>query len=99
MSAMSGTMRALAVEALSPDFSGCRLVERAIPQPGVDEALVRIEAAALGFPDLLMTRGKYQAKPPLPFTPGMEVAGTVVAAGEGAVARGFGPGTAEIGGG
>ena len=93
------TMRTLAVEALSPDFSGCRLVERAVPQPGAGEALVRIEAAALGFPDLLMTRGGYQAKPPLPFTPGMEVSGTVVAAGEDAIERGFGPGTAVIGGG
>ena len=97
MSAMSGTMRALAVEALSPDFSGCRLVERPIPQPGPGEVLVRIEAAALGFPDLLMTRGGYQAKPPLPFIPGMESAGTVVAIGAGVTD--FAPGTAVIGGG
>lgn len=40
--------------------------------------LVRIEAAAVGFPDLLMTQGLYQAKPPLPFVPGMEAAGVVV---------------------
>ena len=97
MSAMSGTMRALAVEALSPDFSGCRLVERPIPQPAPGEVLVRIEAAALGFPDLLMTRGGYQAKPPLPFIPGMESAGTVVAIGAGVTD--FAPGTAVIGGG
>lgn len=93
------TMRALSVEALSPDFSRCTLIERPVPQPGHDEALVRIEAAALGFPDLLMTRGGYQAKPPLPFIPGMEVAGSVVMAGEGAAASGFAPGTHVIGGG
>ena len=97
MSAMSGTMRALAVNQLSPDFSGCTLVERPIPQPGPGEVLVRIEAAALGFPDLLMTRGGYQAKPPLPFIPGMEVAGIVVAIGAGVTD--FAPGMAVIAGG
>jgi NADPH2:quinone reductase len=77
------TMRALSVEALSPDFSTCALVDRPVPQPGPGQVLVRIEAAALGFPDLLMTRGGYQAKPPLPFIPGMEAAGTVVTVGAG----------------
>jgi NADPH:quinone reductase len=72
------TMRALEVRALSDDLSGLDLVERPLPQPGADQVLVRIEAAALGFPDLLMTQGLYQAKPALPFVPGMEVAGTVV---------------------
>jgi NADPH2:quinone reductase len=47
------------------------------PQPG--KSLVRVEAAALNFSDLLMLRGKYQVRPPLPFTPGQEIAGTVIA--------------------
>jgi NADPH2:quinone reductase len=46
--------------------------------------LVRVHAVACNFPDILVCRGTYQEKPPLPFTPGMEIAGEVVAAGEGA---------------
>jgi len=70
-------MRAVEVAALSPDLSGTRLVERpdAVPAPG--QVLVRMTAAALNHPDLLMTRGLYQLKPPLPFVLGMELAGTV----------------------
>lgn len=48
------------------------------PVPGPDQYLVRVEAAGLAFGDTLMVRGKYQVKPPLPFTPGSEVVGTVV---------------------
>lgn len=77
-------MRAVEVGALAPDLAGLSIVEKPIPVPGPGEVLVRIEAAALGFPDLLMTEGLYQAKPPLPFVPGMEAAGTIAAVGEGA---------------
>jgi len=76
-------MRALEVQALGPDLAGLALAERPLPQAGPGQALVRIEAAALGFPDLLMTEGLYQAKPALPFVPGMEAAGEVIAAGDG----------------
>jgi NADPH2:quinone reductase len=75
-------MRALEVQALTDDVSGLVLTERPVPQPGVNQVLVRIEATALGFPDLLMTQGLYQAKPPLPFVPGMESAGVIAALGE-----------------
>jgi NADPH2:quinone reductase len=44
---------------------------------------IRVRAAAVNFPDLLMTRGAYQHKPPLPFIPGLEIAGEVEALGEG----------------
>jgi NADPH2:quinone reductase len=54
------------------------------PDPGVGEARVRVRAAAVNFPDLLMTRGEYQHKPPLPFIPGLEIAGEIEALGEGA---------------
>jgi NADPH2:quinone reductase len=47
------------------------------PQPRKGEALIKIESAALNFPDLLLIAGKYQVKPPLPFSPGLEVAGTI----------------------
>lgn len=53
------------------------------PTPGPDEVLVDIKAASLNFPDLLIVQNKYQIKPPLPFVPGAEYAGTVVALGDG----------------
>jgi NADPH2:quinone reductase len=54
------------------------------PEPGAGQVLVRVHAVACNFPDILVCRGEYQERPPLPFTPGMEIAGEVVAAGEGA---------------
>lgn len=54
-----------------------------VPEPGQNQALLRVESAALNFLDTLMIQGRYQVKPALPFTPGVEVAGTVVKAGPG----------------
>ncbi len=53
------------------------------PEPQAGEVRIAIEAASLNFPDLLMVQNKYQMKPPLPFVPGAEYAGTVEAVGEG----------------
>lgn len=53
------------------------------PEPRAGEVRVRIEAASLNFPDLLIVQNKYQFKPPLPFVPGSEYAGVVEAVGEG----------------
>lgn len=47
------------------------------PVPGPREVLVDVKAAALNFPDVLMTRGLYQERPALPFIPGLELAGVV----------------------
>ncbi|MCW5772873.1 MAG: NADPH:quinone oxidoreductase family protein [Rhodospirillaceae bacterium] len=57
--------------------------EAPAPEPAPGRTLIRVEAAALNFSDLLMVRGRYQIRPPLPFTPGQEVAGTVIAAAPG----------------
>jgi NADPH2:quinone reductase len=65
------------------------------PYPAKGEALVRVEAAGLNFADLLMIAGSYQVKPPLPFVPGMELAGTVEALGPDTV--GPAPGTRVLG--
>lgn len=89
-------MRALVVEALAPDYAGCALREVATPEPGPGQVRVRVRAAAVNFPDLLQTRGEYQHKPPLPFIPGLELAGEVDAVGEGV--DGFAPGDAVVGG-
>lgn len=56
-------------------------VER--PAPGAGEVLIRVRAAALNFPDVLLIAGKYQVKPPLPLVPGMEVAGIIERVGDG----------------
>jgi NADPH:quinone reductase len=88
-------MKALVVEALAPDLSGTHLRDVPDPVRGEGGVLVRVRAASLNYPDLLMTRGEYQLKPPLPFTPGMEMAGEVVDAAPGS---GFVPGDAVVGG-
>ena len=54
------------------------------PIPGPGQLVVRVHAASVNFPDVLLIAGKYQVKIPVPFTPGSELAGEVVAAGEGA---------------
>ncbi|HEX6866084.1 MAG TPA: alcohol dehydrogenase catalytic domain-containing protein, partial [Caulobacteraceae bacterium] len=77
------TVRALVVESLAENYAGCAVREVATPEPGPGEALVRVRAASVNFPDLLMTRGEYQFKPPLPFTPGLDLSGEIAALGEG----------------
>ena len=57
-----------------------------LPDPGPDEALVRISHAGVNFPDKLVVEGNYQHKPDLPFVPGREIAGTVVATGRAVMA-------------
>jgi NADPH:quinone reductase len=75
------THRAWMCTELSADFSGLQLVQRPSRAVAAGEVRVRVDAASLNFPDLLMTQGKYQFKPPLPFVAGMECAGVVVEAG------------------
>jgi len=53
------------------------------PEPKAGEVLIKVHSAALNFPDILLIAGKYQVKPPLPFSPGLEVAGTVESVGAG----------------
>ena len=53
------------------------------PEPGPGDLLLRVRACGLNFADTLLAIGKYQEKPALPFAPGMEICGTVVALGPG----------------
>lgn len=76
-------MRAVVCEALAQDFSRVSLKDAPLPEPGPGEARVRVEAASLNFPDLLMLRGEYQFKPEPPFTVGMDLAGVIDAVGPG----------------
>jgi len=57
------------------------LVDVNLPEPGAQDVRVRVEAAGVNFPDALIVQKKYQVQPPLPFTPGTEVAGTIDAVG------------------
>ncbi|MCX4242461.1 NADPH:quinone oxidoreductase family protein [Paraliomyxa miuraensis] len=73
-------MRAAHITALEgPD--AIEVVELPDPTPAKGQVVVAVESAGLNFPDLLMTRGLYQMRPRVPFAPGGEIAGTVVAAG------------------
>jgi NADPH2:quinone reductase len=60
-----------------------RLDEVPDPQAGPGELLVRVRAAAINYPDVLIIEDRYQLKPPRPFAPGGEIAGEVEAVGEG----------------
>jgi NADPH2:quinone reductase len=69
------------VRRLGAPADALELVEVPEPVAGPGEVLVRVEACALNFPDVLLAAGLYQEKPELPFTPGLEVCGTVVGEG------------------
>lgn len=75
-------MRALVCEEFSA-VEQLKLLDSPDPVPGPGEVVIAVQAASVNYPDALMVMGKYQVKPPLPFTPGAEAAGTVAAVGEG----------------
>jgi NADPH2:quinone reductase len=80
-------VRAQQIESLDGP-AGLRLVELAEPADE-SQVIIDVQAAGVSFPDLLLSRGLYQMKPPLPFVPGVEVAGTVRSAPAGS---GYAPG-------
>lgn len=86
-------MRAIQIVDLSGPETALKLTELSEPEashmltPGRG-VLVDVHAAGVSFPEVLQTRGEYQLKPPLPFTPGSEVGGTVRSAPDGALLAG-----------
>ena len=64
------------------------------PTPGPGEVVLSVKAASVNFPDVLIIQNKYQFKPPLPFSPGSEMAGVVKSVGDGVT--GFTPGDAVM---
>jgi len=74
-------MKALVCKAFSDDLSTLALEDIALPALGPEDVRVRMRAATVGFPDLLMTDGKYQFKPEPPYVVGGEMAGDVIAVG------------------
>ncbi|ROT45997.1 NADPH:quinone oxidoreductase family protein [Pusillimonas sp. NJUB218] len=75
-------MKALVCEQFGA-LDNLRLQSVSSPTPGPGQVVVQVHAASLNFPDVLMCQGKYQVKPPLPFSPGAEVAGVVCEVGAG----------------
>lgn len=74
-------MKAWRVHELGEPGTVLRLEDVEVPEPGPRQVVVRVRGAAANFPDVLMCRGLYQVRPPLPFTPGVELCGEVVAVG------------------
>lgn len=75
-------MKAWRVNQLGEPRDVLSLEEASEPTAGAAEMLVKVLAAPANFPDVLMCRGEYQIKPPLPFTPGVELCGEVVSVGD-----------------
>ncbi|WP_166532271.1 NADPH:quinone oxidoreductase family protein [Blastococcus xanthinilyticus] len=75
-------MRAWRVHELGDPSKVMSLDEVEQPTPGEGQVLVKVRAAALNFPDVLMAMGTYQEKPPLPYTPGVELCGEIVGTGQ-----------------
>ncbi len=69
------------VGALGAPAAALRLETAPVRPPGPGEVVVRVTAAGLNFPDLLLCAGRYQERPALPFSPGFEAAGTIEAVG------------------
>ena len=66
---------------INEDINTVTLDEIELPAPAKDEVQIKVMACAVNFPDILMIQGKYQFAPPLPFAPGGEAAGVVLAVG------------------
>lgn len=74
-------MKAIVCEKFGPPAS-LAYKEIPTPTPKEKEVVVQVKACSLNFPDTLIIQGKYQFKPPLPFTPGSDIAGEVSAVGK-----------------
>ena len=75
-------LKTLRCHEISEDIHTLTLDEVTISPPGDDEVQISVMACAVNFPDILMVQNKYQFKPPLPFAPGGEFSGTVIATGK-----------------
>ena len=78
---MAMSIRTYRCHRIDDDITTISLDEVSLPSPAPNEVQVRLKACAVNFPDILMIQGKYQKKPPLPFAPGGEAAGDVIATG------------------
>ncbi|MEM7465887.1 MAG: NADPH:quinone oxidoreductase family protein [Pseudomonadota bacterium] len=77
---VSKTYRAYRCHELG-DYQRLSIDELPAIEPAAGEVVIATRAFAIGFPEYLMIRGEYQLKPPLPFVPGMECSGEIIATG------------------
>src|SRR5438874_6703555 len=63
------------------DIGRLKVEDVAAPKPGAGEVLIRVKATAVNYADAIMVAGRYQTKPELPFSPGLETAGVIEACG------------------
>jgi NADPH2:quinone reductase len=75
-------MRAVICHAWGP-VESLKVEEVAAPVPAADEVLIDVRATSVNYADSIMVAGKYQTRPPFPFSPGLETAGVVEACGAG----------------
>ncbi|GGC49136.1 NADPH:quinone oxidoreductase family protein [Chelatococcus reniformis] len=94
------TVRAESIDSID-DY---RLIEVETPAPAAGQILIEVHSCGMGYVDALVALGRYQVKPPTPFTPGLEIGGVVAAVGAGVsqfrpgdrvMASAFGGGLAE----
>lgn len=76
-------MKALLCRANADDIGTAKIEDVTLPELGANDVRIRVRAAAVNFPDILMIQGKYQHRPELPFVVGGERAGDVIAVGSG----------------
>lgn len=76
-------MKALLCRANADDIGTAKIEDVTLPKLGANDVRIRVRAAAVNFPDILMIQGKYQHKPELPFVVGGERAGDMIAVGSG----------------
>ena len=74
-------MKALVCKEFGP-AKNLKVEEMNEPIPNSDEVCIKVHAAGVNFPDILMVEGKYQVKPAFPFAPGAEAAGEIISIGE-----------------
>jgi len=74
-------MKALVCKEFGP-AKNLKVEEMNEPIPNADEVCIKVHAAGVNFPDILMVEGKYQVKPAFPFAPGAEAAGEIISIGE-----------------
>jgi NADPH2:quinone reductase len=79
VTAVPATMRAWQVHESGEPGDVLQVEDVPLPRPEPGHALIRVAACGLNFPDVLQCRGLYHERAPLPFTPGMELVGTVAA--------------------
>tara|TARA_B110000196_G_scaffold111952_1_gene97286 strand:+ start:606 stop:1580 length:975 start_codon:yes stop_codon:yes gene_type:complete len=74
-------MKALVCKEFGP-AKNLKVEEMNEPIPNSDEVCIKVHAAGVNFPDILMVEGKYQVKPAFPFAPGAEAAGEIISIGD-----------------